>query len=92
MILHSGSCPDTPLSILSLVVGKMWGASWKHCDIAEIGQHKIADILTGSTKELTVHLCCTKIAGGDQWKIDICFLPRVEFVEPADSDNIAMTR
>jgi hypothetical protein len=53
----------------------MWGASWKHCDIAEIGRHKTTDILTGSTKELTDHLCCTKTAGVDQWKIDICFPP-----------------
>lgn len=75
MIIHSGSGPDTPLSFLSLVVGKMWGASWKHCDIAEIGRHKTADILTGSTKELTDHLCCTKTVGVDQWKIDICFPP-----------------
>jgi len=75
MILQSGLCPDTPLSFFSLVVGKMWGTSWKHSDIAEIGRHKTADILTGSTKELTDHLCCTKTAGVDQWKIDICFLP-----------------
>jgi hypothetical protein len=64
-----------PLFRSSLVVGKMWGASWKHCDIAEIGRHKTTDILTGSTKELTDHLCCTKTAGVDQWKIDICFPP-----------------
>jgi hypothetical protein len=66
MILHSGSCPHTPLSFLALVVGKMWGASWKHCDIAEIGRYETADILTGSRKELTVHLCCTKTADVDQ--------------------------
>jgi hypothetical protein len=53
----------------------MWGASWKRCDIVEIGRHETADILTGSTKELTVHLCCTKTAGVDQWKVDICFAP-----------------
>ena len=75
MILHSGLCPDTPLSFLSLVVGKMWGTSWKHCGIVEIGRHRTADILTGSTKELTDHLCCTKTAGVDQWKNDICFPP-----------------
>ena len=75
MILHSSSGPDNPLSFLYLVVGEEWGASWRHCDMAETGRHKTADILTGSTKELTDHLCCTKTAGVDQWKIDICFPP-----------------
>jgi hypothetical protein len=47
--------------------------------IVETPQHrgdrreKAADILTGSTKELTVHLCCTKAEAVDQWEIDICF-------------------
>jgi hypothetical protein len=52
--------PSYPLSFLALVVG------WKHCDIAEIGRYETADILTGSRKELTVHLCCTKTADVDQ--------------------------
>jgi len=53
----------------------LWAASWKHRDIAEIGRPKAADILTGSTKELTDHLRCTKTANVDPWRVDICFPP-----------------
>jgi hypothetical protein len=37
--------------------------------------YRTADNLTGSMKELTVHLCYTETVGLAQWKVDICLTP-----------------
>lgn len=69
------SYPSFVPQILSFTVGKLWAASCKRCDIAEIGDQRTADIFTDSTKELAARICCTETANVDQWKIDICFPP-----------------